>query len=60
MTMRYAHLSPGYLSTEIGLLENVSDGDDKNDPNQRDLKRAKKRAKCRHAPPEGIEDSRIS
>jgi integrase len=31
MTMRYAHLSPGYLSTEIGLLDGV-----------RDPKRAKK------------------
>jgi hypothetical protein len=25
MTMRYAHLSPGYLSTEIGLLDGVCD-----------------------------------
>ena len=42
MTMRYAHLSPGYLSAEIGLLDYVADGDDKKDANQRDLKRAKK------------------
>jgi integrase len=25
MTMRYAHLSPGFLSTEIGLLDDVGD-----------------------------------
>jgi hypothetical protein len=40
MTLRYAHLSPRYLSAEIGLLDRV--GDEK-DAKRRDLKRAKKR-----------------
>ena len=42
MTMRYAHLSPGYLSAEIGLLDDVADGRGKKDANPRDRKRAKK------------------